>query len=100
MLMDYHWPGNVRQLRFVVWRMVVTVASDMIEEGNVIETLEFSDARSPDTPLASLEEVERNYITKVLCLTNWNKTHAAEILRISRAGLNRRINALHLSEPT
>ncbi|MDQ7779849.1 MAG: sigma 54-interacting transcriptional regulator [Planctomycetota bacterium] len=98
-LVDYDWPGNVRQLRFVIWRTVATVDSEMIEEEHVVETLELSDAKSPNTPLASLEEVERNYITKVLCLTNWNKTRAAEILRISRVGLNRRIHALRISEP-
>ncbi len=90
LLMRYQWPGNVRELENVVERAVI------MAQGEIITSAEFPDALrgmetediEPDLPPGrSLKEVEREMIIRTLDETNGNRTHAAEILGISRRTL-------------
>ena len=82
----YDWPGNVRELENCLTRAVVLAA------GNVIHAEHLSMApRRPQSgeSLASLDDVEREHVSRVLAAAGGNKTRAAEILCISRPRLDR-----------
>jgi two-component system, NtrC family, response regulator AlgB len=62
----YRWPGNVRELRNAVERATVLSQGDAITVGHLPDSV-LSDGASAATPtLASLEEVERQHILRVL----------------------------------
>jgi len=90
--MRHPWPGNVRELENVVERAVILAREDMVtpvEFPDAIRDLDTSSA-APDvtlTPGTSLKEVERRMILRTLEETGGNRTHAADILGISRRTL-------------
>ncbi len=92
-LINYRWPGNVRQLENVLERMVVLSASDRITEEDLPEELVQSTVNEavswPELPEAgiSLEAVERDLISRALEKFGGNQTHAARFLDISRRTL-------------
>lgn len=94
-LTRYDWPGNVRELENVIERAVI-----LNEGGEIrIEDLPEKILRGPnpksrfviDTPVLTLEELEREYILKVLHHTGWQKKRAAEILGINASTLYRKL---------
>lgn len=89
-LLDYHWQGNVRELGNVIERAVI------LEKGKTITAKELSlgtgRGHSPTVGAVahqykSLEEMEKDYIEKVLKTTKGNRTKAASILGIGRRTL-------------
>lgn len=99
-LEDYSWPGNVRQLRNVVEKMVVLSGGGKLTIDDVpVEILDAGQAlREPgvDTtraPVAqSLADSEKSKILAVLDSVGGNKSKAAEILGISRRTIHRKLN--------
>jgi DNA-binding NtrC family response regulator len=79
------WPGNVRELENCLVRAVV------LASGNVIRPEHLQDFPGPSSPakLASLAEVEREQIARVLAATQGHKANTAEILGVSRPRLDR-----------
>lgn len=101
LMMTYHWPGNVRQLRnlinrFSVLNRGVVVEADDIEkilhqERNYDNREVEPDGKRLDIKMDSVENMERQLIVKVLRQTEGNKTKAAEVLSLSRSTLLRKI---------
>jgi DNA-binding NtrC family response regulator len=92
LLMQYHWPGNIRELESTVSRAALSSPGRVIRPGDV-EFLHASEA-PVDTPrerLPSLAEAERAHIVRVLESVSWNKKQAASVLEISRGTLYRKI---------
>ena len=92
LLMRYSWPGNVRELENVVERAVILSREDIItpvQFPNIIQNLdkEEEDRGINLTPGRALKDVERQMIIRTLEDTGGNRTHAAEILGISRRTL-------------
>ena len=106
-LCSYAWPGNVRQLRNVVEKMVVLGSSPELAVADLPpEVTSPPPAIAPATPAAaadasaadarpaagqSLADAERNQIKAALDACRGNKTKAAELLGISRRTLHRRL---------
>ena len=92
LLMQYHWPGNIRELESTVSRAALSSPGRVIRPGDVeflhaSETpIELSRERLP-----TLAEAERAHILRVLECVNWNKKQAASVLEISRGTLYRKI---------
>ena len=84
-LEHYSYPGNVRELRTIVERAMVSAAPPDILPQDLPEHVRDAAPHSDGT--MSLEEVERAHIAKVLRFTQGKKTHAAQILGISRKTL-------------
>ncbi len=78
-MLDYSWPGNVRQLRNVLERRVV------LDPGQVVNPEMPRDHRGSKPP--SLIELEREGILRALEYTRGHQGKAAEILGISRKAL-------------
>lgn len=89
-LYNYHWPGNIRELKNVIQRYVTVKKLDFMDPFHVSEAPD--NAYNKDITLNDLiEETELEMITGALNRTNWNRTKAAEILGISRKALYRKI---------
>lgn len=100
-LMQYDFPGNVRELENIIERGVALTTSDKIEVAHLpeeLKKLKIITLRKPEHKLPSLEEQEAMYIKYVLKETGGNKTLAAQILGIDRATLWRKIKKYELEE--
>ena len=91
-LMQYHWPGNIRELESTVSRAALSSPGRVIRPGD-IEFLHVSEApvEASRERMPSLAEAERAHIVRVLDSVSWNKKQAASVLEISRGTLYRKI---------
>ncbi len=99
LLMQYHWPGNIRELESTVSRAALSSPGRVIRPQD-IEFLHATEA-PPETSLErlpSLADAERAHISRVLESVNWNKKQAASVLEISRGTLYRKIVEYGLEE--
>jgi transcriptional regulator with GAF, ATPase, and Fis domain len=83
-LMDYDWPGNVRQLENAISHAVILSQGDLITRRHFPRFLRES---APSSVFTSLAENERHLILRVLQEANWNKHDAARRLKVSRSTL-------------
>ena len=88
-LINYQWPGNIRELRNVIERGVILAEAGVITENALPR--ELSVQSDGDNDFLSLEAVEREHIAKVLACFGNNRTLAATALGISRKTLYRKI---------
>jgi DNA-binding NtrC family response regulator len=86
-LTSYPWPGNVRELQNVVYRTL------LLSKNNIIDSSDLPDDLNPDgkAPGRKLEDIEREYILKVLKEVEGHKGKAAEILGIDPKTLYRKL---------
>ncbi len=96
-LLAYPWPGNVRELQNCMERAValtiytqITV-DDLPEKVREYRRSHVVVAGDDPSELASLEEMERRYILRVLEAAGGNKTLAADILGVGRKTLYRKL---------
>ncbi|MDH3711416.1 MAG: sigma-54 dependent transcriptional regulator [Cyclobacteriaceae bacterium] len=89
---QYNWPGNIRELKNVIKRAVLLSDGDMVQERNIpVEIIYSPNASiSPSTSndLKSQTEIqEREIILSTLEKTRYNKSKAAQLLKIDRKTL-------------
>ena len=102
-LIDYEFPGNVRELENAMERGVVlatsrTITPDLLPAALTGNTYSASllDHR-PDASLFDLmEEIERRIIADRLERCHWNQTEAAEYFKIPLSTLNQKIKRLNV----
>jgi DNA-binding NtrC family response regulator len=100
LLMDYDYPGNVRELENIIERGVALATSKELTAGELPKSL--SDRavhviRESADKLPTLEEREAEYIRYVLQRSGGNRTRAAEILGIDRVSLWRKLKKYNLA---
>ncbi|NUM76257.1 sigma-54-dependent Fis family transcriptional regulator, partial [candidate division KSB1 bacterium] len=101
-LTQYHWPGNIRELRNTIERLVIMTPGDTISPADLPMSLQASHATAgPRFPIGtSLEEVrkqvERDYITACLQSAGGNMSRAAQMLGLERSHLYKKMKALGL----
>ncbi|MGQ9687718.1 MAG: sigma 54-interacting transcriptional regulator [Desulfobaccales bacterium] len=92
-LMDFDWPGNVRQLENAVSHAVILAQGEEIRRRHLPRFLK----EAGEEPLpTSLAETERLLILRVLQDVGWNKHEAARRLRVSRSTLYSKIRRYNL----
>jgi two-component system response regulator HydG len=96
-LSDYDWPGNVRQLENVIERAVALTRFDSITVDDLPESITrppvsqlIANAQDPER-MPTAEEVEKQYVERVLNATKGNKAHAARVLGFDRRTLYRKL---------
>jgi PAS domain S-box-containing protein len=97
-LRNYHWPGNVRELENVLERAVINSSGPKLHLADELKkpNNDFTTAKK------TLDDVEREYIIRVLEQTNWNvsgKNGAAETLGLNRSTLRARMQKLGINRP-
>lgn len=100
-LLQYHYPGNVRELAHIVERGAVLSLGQYISASDLFPTHTLAKMKTgeAESPLAMLEvnkieslrDLEKLHIAHMLQVTDWNKTKAAERLGISVRNLYRKI---------
>jgi transcriptional regulator with PAS, ATPase and Fis domain len=88
LLRRYPWPGNVRELEHVVERAVILwERGPLTPEQLALDLMAVAGDGVPDHELMTLEELEREYIRRVLRRVRGHKSRAARILGINRKTL-------------
>ena len=91
-LLEYDWPGNVRQLENTIERIVLFSRGAVVGPDDLPVLLQSSRRDTPTglfEDLPTLEDVERRYLEHVLQAVGRNRTRAAEVLGIDRRTLYR-----------
>jgi len=94
LLMNYDFPGNVRELENIIERGVAITSSDTIEKIHLpedIRSLSIRTFRKKEGQIPTLEEQEVSYIEWVIKEVGGNKTLAAQTLGIDRVSLWRKL---------
>lgn len=108
---SYPWPGNIRQLRREVERLVVLTGNNEVIElekcskellaapvgGDHAEPASISGLGEQTLPEA-VRALESSLIVNALKKTGGNKSRASELLRISRQGLIKKIKRYQLAD--
>jgi UDP-3-O-acyl N-acetylglucosamine deacetylase len=104
-LRGYDWPGNVKELKSTLERVLLTTPRGIIG----VENLPHYFVDQPRHPIslasgaeyASLKEArrawERQYLVEQLRKHHWNAAHAAQALQMNERRLQRRLQALGIS---
>ncbi|HJQ68173.1 MAG TPA: sigma-54 dependent transcriptional regulator [Blastocatellia bacterium] len=94
----YHWPGNVRELKHTMQRLAALsngiirledLPPEMVSTPTVASVM---NDILPDGELPTLEQLEANYLLRVLSAVGGNKSRAAQILGVDRKTLYRMID--------
>ena len=100
LLLNYSWPGNIRELANAIERAYVLTADEEIHSAALpFEILIADSTPYPKNELPTLDEVKRKIISQTLAFTKGRKIAAARILGIERRQLNRLIEKLNISTP-
>lgn len=87
-LMEYHWPGNIRQLESVIERAVLMSETPFINLKDVKSELRFLqgtgivDFDLPDEGI-NFEDIEKDLLRKAMSKANGVATKAAKLLGMS-----------------
>jgi transcriptional regulator with GAF, ATPase, and Fis domain len=97
-LMTQSWPGNVRQLENEVRRALV-LGGDVLREEHFgsVRTKETAGAPAELHLRAQIDDLERRLIRRALDIAKGNQTRAAELLGVSRFGLQKMQKRLGLN---
>lgn len=82
-LLDYNYPGNIRELENIIERSIIMAKDEMIDENY----FNFIEPEKKFEKKGTLKDVENELIIKYLIQNKGNRTKTAEILGISRRSL-------------
>lgn len=99
LLLDYHWSGNVRELKNVINRAVLTTTDKLIKPEQISIHLQENIPNELEKPIVEkisslktmLHEYELDIIKSAIEMTNGNKTKAAKLLDVNIRTLHRKI---------
>ena len=113
LLSEYSWPGNVRQLENVIKRLVLLSTDKVVGFSEIKSILELEENSPPkvflsdytkiddmadeeESPIKSLDEVEREHLERVLEKLNYNISNTARALKISRKTMHNKLKKYNI----
>jgi DNA-binding NtrC family response regulator len=102
MLLEYSWPGNVRQLEHTIERLVIVTDGDTIESTHLPSILHLQEKQpavsqitipqnnqelkqiKKELRLRAIEDIEKSFILDALGRNKWNVTQAAKTVNMQR----------------
>ncbi len=107
---SYRWPGNIRELKNIVERLLIMVNREIILPTDVAEVLpldkdaaHITDAAptyQSNTPLSTMvDTAEAECILAALTENDWNIRRTAEVLEVERSNLYKKMNKYDISRP-
>jgi two-component system response regulator HydG len=94
-LLNYSWPGNVRELENVIQRAITLSQHEMISPDDLpASMIQEPEGQVVDKALSeryTLDQLEKEYIRKILIEVGGNKSKAAAILGLDRKTLYRKL---------
>ena len=97
LLMQQQWPGNVRQLKSTIERLVILSSSEEItvdEISLVLKTQSVMNMRHFETYQEAEHAFQRDFFTQALHAHNWNVSETAKSLKIDRTNLYKKMQKL------
>jgi DNA-binding NtrC family response regulator len=88
LLIDYDWPGNIRELKNIIERAVILGKREMIYPQDLPKDIQ------NETPLVTMARLEKQQIIAALKGTGGNKSKAASLLNIARTTLYNKIKEM------
>ncbi len=105
-LMNYDWPGNIRELQNVIERAVILSTGNQVRVEDIRLTALQTPRSDSSMPVidvepreVTLETLEQEHILAMLDRTSWNKTRTAQILGIERSTLDRKLKRYRVRQP-
>lgn len=109
LLLQYSWPGNVRQLENCIARCVILAAKLKIQTGDLPKIIRQTQDPSPETQIAGyighfpdegipLKVIEKELIGKTIVKCKGNKSKTAKMLGMSRKALYEKIERYKIQD--
>jgi len=95
-LITYDWPGNVREIRNAMERAAILATGDLVLPADLPPSLQQArpqSKRAGGVLVGDMKAIQRQAILEALEKTGGNKSHAAELLGISRRNLIYKLRA-------
>jgi two-component system nitrogen regulation response regulator NtrX len=100
-LRAYSWPGNIRELRNLIERLLIMTDGETVGLAEVEEVLPADgDDEAPSEIKAARDKAERDTILSTLKQCQWNVTEASRRLGMDRGYLHRKIKRYGLVRET
>lgn len=104
-LSSLKWPGNIRELKNTIERLIILSDTDIIERKNIEledhkHSSELEKVVNSDSTLRDFQDIsEKIFIEKKLAENNWNISRTAEALDIQRSHLYTKIKQFNIENP-
>jgi len=105
LMMNYAWPGNVRQLESAIERAILLCEGNEIDVEDLpveirqgLERSAYSEFKLPPEGI-SFEELEKSLIIQAMEQSGWNITRAAKLLGLSFRTLQYRLGKFGIQRP-
>ena len=103
-LRGYLWPGNIREIKNMIERLMIMCSSDIIEVSDLPGNIQSPTSKAAFKIEAEMtlkevkENIEREFIISILKKNGWNVSQTAKDLDVDRTNLHKKINYYGLSE--
>lgn len=92
-LLNYHYPGNVRELQYAIERAVIMADGNVLTAKDILfSPIESAPVEVDEVEQSNLSAIEKNTILKVIEKNSGNISKAAKELGITRTALYRRLS--------
>lgn len=112
-MQSYDWPGNIRELKNIVERLLIMVPHDVISADDVTAVLPVTQeavAHIDATPISlqpqsnsslqkMVDEAEKSFVLQALEVNHWNVKQTAEQLKIERSNFYKKLSKYNIKRP-
>ncbi|OGP62770.1 MAG: hypothetical protein A2V65_10325 [Deltaproteobacteria bacterium RBG_13_49_15] len=97
-LLNYNWPGNIRELENCIEHAVILAKTDMVSIPDLPSALTWPVEKLSISEKRTIDDQEETLIREILQECNWNKRHAANRLGISRSTLYEKMKKFQIEK--